>query len=1046
MKTKILSTLCVLAFLFGCLADFRPAPPPHSDLLLQADQLKEKQLFESALMSYREAKTLYDSLGQTDKILQCTAGMAHCWWALHHSDSAVALCRQAVADHGADTAEKPPALAEIYTILGNVHADKRTADDFYQAMTYYEKAVEILEYNNANTTDLVMARERFGIANWLIGNYEEARRWYSQCLREMPPTDSSNAAIYATLYSHLGNVLEDMGKVWEAAESVQRAYAISTDYNLANGVAEAEFLNKLGRMQLKAGDPGQALVSYEAALYLQNKFGEKEQKLTALILSGLADCQCLLGDDAKALTNYSLAKDYWSEKVQDDLNGLQTLLRQMANCHLRHNRPATAAKLQQHALDIVLKSFGKESLAYLMVQEELGRSRQQSGAYKAATEHFRKALASGTQLLGPHHPRMLEIHLRLGETQMMSGNLAGCGDLLNSISEDPKLSAVIDHSILLSLKYEQLLADLSMAKFELDKGPEKLWKALAHYSRGIALAQNTQRQFLNEESELHLQQTVKTLCEKALESCAALQRISPSEVSPDLVLSFMEASSNVLLIGANNSRLALADSSIPADKKAQLTELVQQCRYYYYRMNAPPNENTIAANGNYTSGGEEEEWQLSYFEALRKLEALKEELAGKYPAFKNGTLGQSPPSAEAIRASLGKEDCFIALHEGKDYLYRFRCDRNSYTFEQLAPVSAYTSTLDSLLSMLYEEPRRWQSDREKAYQYRQFCSQSQRLYRLLIGEPLGEGGKLVFATSGKLNFLPPDILLVQSPATTTSLDWRSLPYLFKTHPVQQIESPGLWLAPSIDQPEAAGYVGFAPDFTEGNSKNAGLTPLKNNVKEVEAVAELWDGSAFTNRNATIENFWLSAGHSAILHLATHASYNDNFPANSKLYFAGTAEDFDQLPTWEIARNHLPASLLVLSACNTGYGKLVSGDGVHSLSRAFRLAGAEATLMSLWSESDQSGNDLIVPFMKNLKEGMPKSEALQKAKSEFLLSVQNDRMTHPHYWANLVLTGNDNPLDVEPGQPSKAGISPLWLLMLLPALAIYAVWHRLTGSG
>jgi hypothetical protein len=103
-------------------------------------------------------------------------------------------------------------------------------------------------------------------------------------------------------------------------------------------------------------------------------------------------------------------------------------------------------------------------------------------------------------------------------------------------------------------------------------------------------------------------------------------------------------------------------------------------------------------------------------------------------------------------------------------------------------------------------------------------------------------------------------------------------------------------------------------------------------------------------------------------------------------------------------------------------------------------------MSLWSESDQSGNDLIVPFMKNLKEGMPKSEALQKAKSEFLLSVQNDRMTHPHYWANLVLTGNDNPLDVEPGQPSKAGISPLWLLMLLPALAIYAVWHRLTGSG
>ncbi|WP_239112940.1 tetratricopeptide repeat protein [Halomicronema sp. CCY15110] len=100
-------------------------------------------------------------------------------------------------------------------------------------------------------------------------------------------------------------------------------------------------------------------------------------------------------------------------------------------------------------------------------------------------------------------------------------------------------------------------------------------------------------------------------------------------------------------------------------------------------------------------------------------------------------------------------------------------------------------------------------------------------------------------------------------------------------------------------------------------------------------------------------------------------------------------------------------LVVLSACETAQGEVVSGEGVYGLRRAFTLAGAESLVMSLWRVEDEGTQDLMVRYYENLLSGMGRSEALRQVQLEM---INSDNYAHPYYWAAFVLTGDWRPLD------------------------------------
>lgn len=124
------------------------------------------------------------------------------------------------------------------------------------------------------------------------------------------------------------------------------------------------------------------------------------------------------------------------------------------------------------------------------------------------------------------------------------------------------------------------------------------------------------------------------------------------------------------------------------------------------------------------------------------------------------------------------------------------------------------------------------------------------------------------------------------------------------------------------------------DFSD--SLHRELLDLKWSEQEVQAINRIFDGKIFLHQHATEENFKRFAPNATIIHIATHALIDDHAPLYSRFLFSpghDSAED-GQLHSYELYNMPLNASLAVLSACNTGAGRLVSGEGIMSLARAF----------------------------------------------------------------------------------------------------------------
>ena len=129
---------------------------------------------------------------------------------------------------------------------------------------------------------------------------------------------------------------------------------------------------------------------------------------------------------------------------------------------------------------------------------------------------------------------------------------------------------------------------------------------------------------------------------------------------------------------------------------------------------------------------------------------------------------------------------------------------------------------------------------------------------------------------------------------------------------------------------------------------------------------------------------------------------------SKLFLNPSNENDGILHTYEIYNLELTSQLVILSACNTAQGKLVKGEGIQSLERAFQYAGSPAMISTFWTVDDASSSLLMQSFLKNIKSGEAKDEALQNAKLHYLQNARPEARS-PYYWSSFKLTGNTRPL-------------------------------------
>ena len=285
--------------------------------------------------------------------------------------------------------------------------------------------------------------------------------------------------------------------------------------------------------------------------------------------------------------------------------------------------------------------------------------------------------------------------------------------------------------------------------------------------------------------------------------------------------------------------------------------------------------------------------------------------------------------------------------------------------------------------------------------------------------PINKKNKnLIIIPDGLLNFVPFEALVTKKSET---INFEKINYLLTDYNVAYNNSVSMYLKlnqPAINVPKV---LGVFPIFENSNLE------LAYSKEEMNVIKSNFEGKYLQNKFATFDNFKRNAPNFSILHLSTHASSGDiDEPASLKF--------FDKTIVYsDLYYLHLKADLVVLSACETGLGKLYSGEGALSISRGFQIAGAKNLLFSLWKVNDYTTSIFMEKFYKNLKTGNSYFESNHKSKLDYLKdsSISNSKKS-PYYWCAMVYYG---------GLETNKNNSFLWFFITLGFVTSLIIYFK-----
>lgn len=309
--------------------------------------------------------------------------------------------------------------------------------------------------------------------------------------------------------------------------------------------------------------------------------------------------------------------------------------------------------------------------------------------------------------------------------------------------------------------------------------------------------------------------------------------------------------------------------------------------------------------------------------------------------------------------------------------------------------------------------------------YRQYASTAQLLYKKLL-EPAGtslQRKRIIIAPDGMLGYLPFESLLT-SGGDFKQIDFSRLSYVGLKYEIQYV--PSISVLAAIEQNRVSNiadhrkaFIAFADPLSQlGLPKNisgfdrslrdgsTSLEQLPYAKAEVEEISKLYPKASTTlliGKDATEENAkQLDLQDYRIVHFASHGLIDEEHPQFSSLILNSGGKEDGYLTMREVFDLKLNADLVVLSACKSGLGQRIRGEGVTGLSRSFFGAGASSVLVSLWNVYDRSTSDFMSSFYDQMEESkLNKTAALKAARRKMILSK---KYSHPYYWSPFILIG------------------------------------------
>jgi len=513
--------------------------------------------------------------------------------------------------------------------------------------------------------------------------------------------------------------------------------------------------------------------------------------------------------------------------------------------------------------------------------------------------------------------------------------------------------------------------------------------------------------------------------EEAIETALALHQETGEEKYLEKALLFAESNKAILLLESMNERIAQSVSGIPDSLLEKEKQFRVDVAYYEREINEENNK-----KGKEPDQDKIKEWEDKLYTLRREYQQLIDQFEEQYPKYYQLKFDTKLATLQDIRKGMiDRKTAFLEYFVGTKKVYLFEITKSNFKVHQFSKPEGFEEDIKEVHRMV-KKPQL------STEEIPSFQSKIYHIYQNYVAAAIDR-------LPGRINrlLIVPDDLLNLIPFELLSRNEALPEYLIQDYTIGYAYSASLFQASRKQDGVVADqlFLGYAPAFSAPMAENrncAGdrLANLENSAREVVGIQELLGGEVRIGMEANRDSFLAQAKHYRIIHLATHACMDEENPMQSKVFFAD-----DPIVNQDLFNLNLSADLAVLSACNTGSGQLVKGDGVLSLSKGFVHAGCPSAVMSLWSVDDFSTSEIMIDFYDYLKKGYTKDKALRQAKLDFIATADKVKK-HPFFWATFVQMGDPVALDLgQAGFPWQLALGSLIIAL------IASLWLRNRGK-
>ncbi|WP_420570806.1 CHAT domain-containing protein [Kordia sp.] len=984
------------------------------ELLFYGKYLEASEKFQRALTiskettHYPQIAAAYNGLSQAcDYQAQLIKAFEYAELAFDFSKKNAELGKKATAD----------ALDNMAIVQGKMGEAVKSLQNHQAALAIRQ------EYFKKDTLQLIQSHFNVGVAFHKNRKLEEAFNEFDTALKIAHKETPELIILHADIHEAIGFLNYDLGKHDAALSQFEKTLQLVQKVHKDNHPYFGRVYNDLGLIYTAKEEFNESLAYYNKALSVSIKnYGVDKHDEQVRIHFNIGMVYYSLGKTEKALFHTLKTLELGTKFYGAYHPQMYYPYSQLGNIYgdersLPYLDKALKIALSAPKINYVIVSYQYEYHANI---------HQKIGNYDEALKFLNMSLAIRQKLNGLQNTTTIKTYHHIAKLYLAMKNFDKALQFTETAITNNKLTNIDDTNRFLSASYvnsdlplemTKTKADIFLSKFEETQKKEFLIESLKLYKEAITYIDLARKSKRNYQDKITFSEAVKAVYAKNIHTTLLLNSLDDTNVSLESAFYNSEKSKahvlRTLLKNSEAKRKTNLHKDILALEKtinSQLSSLQSQILTEATKQDS----DTVKLYA----------LQGKFFDITTRKDSLEKSIEAQFPKYYKLKYENSSIQIEALQQKLNDSTTFLEFFRDQHSLYTFVISKHAFHVKKLE-INDLDERIEALNNAITTKD-------ETA-----FTQNASYLYKKLVA-PIKKhlvGNELIIVPDESLWHLQFDLLLTEDTQKS---------YLLYDYVISYANSANVLFDETKKskrenlQKECIAFSYTSKDSIQQYTNTIALSDLRNsNIdlpgtrKEITEISKILEGSYFYGTNANETNFKQYANQFKIIHLALHGDIDNQDSNNLKIYFSeGSTNEDDKLFGHELYNLHIPASLVVLSACNTGNGQINKAEGIQSLGNAFQYAGAKSLLLSSWEISDKTTPEVMRYFYQHLKDGLPKHKALQQAKIDFLKN--SDHFTSaPFYWGSFYLLGDTTPIPLE----SNNTFTTVFLIISFVLLAV-----------